>query len=428
MKVTEKKVEENKITLTIEVDAKTLQAASDELYKKFVQEVKIAGFRPGKAPKNLVEKEIGQERIEAEVIDAVVPTAYYEAIISEKLEVAGAPEVRVVKFVLSDGLTFEATVEVMPEVKLPDLSKIKVKREAAKVSKEEIEETLNDLAKQLSKHESVDRAAKTGDIVEINFEGFVDNVPFEGGKSENYPLTLGSGQFIPGFEEQLEGLKATEEKDVVVTFPKEYHSEKLAGKEAVFKVKVNQIEEVVLPKINDEFATAIGKFDTLKALKEDIEKELTRSKEYQEKKRVEDLILEEMVNKAKFIAPSSLVEQESHRLLHEAEGNLAQSGMTLEKYYEMTKQTPEQLQEQLKPEAEKRVKIGLLLTEVAKDQKFKVSDKEVSEAIEKRTEFLPEDQKKPALEYYDSHEGRHQVENMVIGQKVIDYLYENCSK
>lgn len=427
MKVTTEKVD-GKIKLTVEVEKELLEKAAENVYKKVAPSVKIAGFRPGKAPRNLIEKEIGQDRFQAEILDEVLPQTYYKAIIQEKLEVAGAPEVKVLKFVPTDGLTYEATVEVMPEIKLPDLSKIKVKNETVKVTDEEINETLKDLTKQFSKPEVVERAAKAGDRVEINFEGFLDGVAFEGGKSENYPLVLGSKQFIPGFEEQLEGMKSTEEKEIKVTFPKEYHAENLAGKEVSFKVKMNQIEEIIMPEVTDELAKMVGPFETLDALKEDIKKELQRTKETQEKKRVEDAILEEMVKGAKFDAPSSLVHQEVHRLMHEAEQNLAYSGLTLDKYLEMTKTTKEKLEEEMKPEAEKRVKVGLLLTEVAKEQKFAASDKEISEAITKKTEYLPEDQKKQAEDFYDSHDGRHQVENMIIGQKVIDYLLENCSK
>jgi trigger factor len=427
MKVT-KENQGEKIKLTVEVDAEPLKKAAEEVYKQFAESVKVPGFRPGKAPRNLVEKEIGQDRFNAEILDKVLPETYYEAIIQEKLEVVGPPEVKVVKFVPTDGLTYEAVVEIMPEVKLPNLSKIKVKRQEVKVEEKEIKETLDNLAKQLAKSQPVERAAKKGDRVEINFEGFVEGRPFEGGKSENYPLILGSGQFIPGFEEQLEGLKTNEEKDVKVTFPKDYHAEGLAGKEATFKVKVNGIEEIVTAEITDEFAKMVGPFETLEGLKEDIKKELTRTKELEERKRVEDEILEKMISEVKFNAPKALTGQEIQRLTQEAEHNLAHSGMTLEKYFEMTKTTKEQLEEQLRPEAEKRVKVGLLLTEISKEQNFSADKKEVNEAIAKRTEYLPEDQKKEAIVYYNSHEGQHQVENMIIGQKVVDYLYETCSK
>lgn len=428
MKFTTEKLSDQKVKLTIEVEKDQLAKAREEVIAKFAPTVKVAGFRPGKAPKNLIEKEIGQERIDAEVLDQVIPMSYYEAVTKEDLLVAGAPEVKVLKFVPTDGLTYEATVDLMPEVKLPDLSKIKVKRIDVKIEEKDVTEVLNDLAKQLSKPEKVERPAKKGDKVEINFEGFLAGVPFEGGKSENHPLVLGSGQFIPGFEEQLEGMKVDEEKEIKVTFPKDYHAENLAGKEVTFKVKINGIEEMIMPEITDEFAKMVGPFADLAALKGDIEKQLENTKKQQEQKRVEDEILEEMVKKVKFDAPKSLVEQEMHRLIHEAEHNLTHQGLTLEKYFELTKTTREQLEEQMKPEAEKRVKVGLLLTEVAKEQNFKVEQKEITEAIKKRTEYLPEDQKKEAENYYDSHEGKHQLENMIIGQKVMDYLFENCSK
>jgi trigger factor len=427
MKVT-KENQGNKVKLTIEVNAEILKKAAEEVYQKFAPNVKVAGFRPGKAPRNLIEKEIGQERFNAEIMDTVLPRTYYEAIISEKLDVVGAPEVKVMKFVPTDELTYEALVEVMPEISVPNLSKIKVKREPVKLDEKEVKETLENLAQQLATSQPVERPAQKGDRVEINFEGFIGGVPFEGGKSENYPLVLGGGQFIPGFEEQLEGLKVNEEKEIKVTFPKDYHAENLADKEATFKVKVNGIEEIITPEMTDELAKMVGPFESLEALKEDIKKELTRTKEMQERKRVEDQILEKIVSESKFEAPSALVAQEKERLIHEAEHNLSHSGLTLDKYFEMTKTTREQLEKEIQPEAEKRVKVGLILTEISKEQKFTAEKKEVAEAIAKRTEYMPEEQKKEAVDFYHSHEGGHQIENMIIGQKVVDYLYETCSK
>lgn len=428
MKVTKEDLKDNKIKLTIEVEAGKLALASDEAYAKLAPSVKVAGFRPGKAPKNIVEKEVGSERFEAEILDIVLPQSYYEAIMSEKLEVVGSPEVKVVKFVLSDGLTYEATVEVMPEIKLPDITKVKVTREKVKVTDKEIQEVLDDLAKQLSKTAKVERPAKLGDKVEIDFEGFIGGVPFEGGKSQNHPIVLGSGSFIPGFEEQLVGMDTAEEREITVTFPKDYHSESLKGKEAMFKVKLHHIEEIILPEMTDDFAKQVGPFTDMKALKADIEKQLVYTKELQERRRIEDEILEKLVEKVKFIAPSHLVSQEQHRMLHEAESNLAQQGIALPQYLEMIKKTKEDLEEEMKPEAEKRVKVGIVLTQIAKDGKYTASEKEIKDSIARKLELYKGPELEQAENYFKTHEAKHQVENSVIGQKVLDYLYETCSK
>lgn len=428
MSVKKEIISENKVKLTIEVGKDILLTASDEVYKKLAPSVKVSGFRPGKAPKNIVEKEIGSERFEAEILDIVLPKTYYEAVIQEKLEVVGSPEVKVVKFVPTDGLTYEAVVELMPKVKVPDLTKIKVKRQSVKVTEKDVSEVLDDLAKKLSKPEKRDRAAKQGDKVEIDFEGFVGGIPFDGGKSQNHPIVIGSGQFIPGFEDQLVGMKAEEEKEIEVTFPEDYHAENLKGKKATFKVRLNLVEEIIMPEMTDEFATQVGPFKSLDALKQDIKKQLIYTKEVEERRRVEDEILASLVEKAKFDAPEALVHQEQHRLLHEAESNLQQQGIGLEQYLTIIKKTKEEIEAEMKPEAEKRVKVGIVLTQIAKDGSYSASEKEIKEMIEKRIAIYQGEERKQAESYYNSHDGRHQVENSIVGQKVLDYLFETCSK
>ena len=419
---------EGKVKLTINVEAELLKKKADEAYKKLAKSIKIDGFRPGKAPRHLVEKEIGQDRFNAEVLDAVIPETYYQAVIQEKLNPVSPPEVKMTKFVPTDDLTYEAVVELLPEIKPPNLAEIKIKREEPRVVDKEVQDVLDDLAKQLAKHSKVSRAAKMGDRIEIDFEGFVDGLPFDGNKSKNHPLILGQGNLVPGFEDQLVGMKEKEEKEIEVTFPAEYHTGHLAGKKAKFKIKMHEVNEVILPEINDEFAAKVGPFKDLVKLKVDIKKELLNTKVVQEKNRVESEILERIVEKTDIKAPASLVSQEIHRLVHEAENNLARNGLTLEKYFEMTKKTKEELEKELEPEAEKRVKVGLVLTEVAKEIKAEVADKDVSTEVAERLANVRPEEKKQAEEYLDSHEGRHQIENALIGGKVINYLYEICSK
>lgn len=425
MNIKKEKIGE-KIKLTIEVEAEVIAKSSDEAYKKLASQVKIDGFRPGKAPRHIVEKEIGQERLEAEILDRVIPETYYNAVIEEKLNPIGPPEIKMVKFVPTDGLTYEAVVELMPEIKLPDMAKIKVKSNKPEVKPDEVEAVIEDLSKQLAKYSRVERGAIEGDQIVIDYDGFVDGLSFEGGKSEKYPFVLGQGKMIPGFEDQIVGMKEKEEKEIEVTFPKEYHANNLAGKKAKFKIKLHEVNEIKLPEINDEFATKIGPFKDMSNLKEDIVKELMNTKVIQEKNRVESEILEKISDKINIPLPEGLVHQEIHRLIHEAEHNLFQQGLTIEKYYEATKKTKDDLEKELKPEAEKRVKVGLVLSEVAKEIKTEVSDKQIHEEIHRRLERVPEDERKQAETFYDSEEGHKQIENLLIGEKVIAYLYESC--
>ncbi|MFA5197026.1 MAG: trigger factor [Patescibacteria group bacterium] len=427
MKIQKENIED-KIKLIIDVEARLIADKSEVVYGRLSKNVKVAGFRPGKAPKHLIEREIGQERLNAEILDLIIPETYYEAITKENLNPVGPPEIKLLKFVPTDGLSYEAVIEVLPEFKLPDLTAIKIKREVPKITDEEIQEVLNDLAKQLAKHSKVTRPAKLGDKIEIDFEGFVDNLPFEGNKNQKYPLILGQGQMIPGFEEQLVGMKENEDKEIEVTFPKEYHATNLASKKAKFKIKMHEINEVILPVINDAFATQVGPFKELSHLKEDIGKELLNTKVAQERNRIEGEILEKIISQTKIKVPSSLIHQETHNLLHGVEHNLEHQGLTVDRYLEMTKKTKEELEKEMLPEAEKRVKIGLILTEVAKKLKAEVTEEEIHQEAEKRLLQVNPEEKKQAESFYDSHDGHHQIENGLIGEKVISYLYETCSK
>lgn len=428
MKVTKEVISDIKVKLTIEVEAGKIALASDEVYAKLAPSIKVAGFRPGKAPKNIVEKEVGSERFEAEVLDVLLPQTYYDAVAQEDLEPVGAPEVKMIKFVPTDGLTYEAVVEIMPTIKVPELKKISVKKQKVAVKKAETQEVLADLAKQLQKFEKVERAAKKGDRVEIDFDGYLKGLPFDGGKSQNHPLVLGSGSFIPGFEEQLEGVKAGDEKEVEVTFPKDYHAENLKGEKVIFKVKVHTVEEIIFPEINDAFAKAVGTFADLATLTADIEKQLLFTKETEERHRLEDEILKAIADKSKFTVPESLVHQEQHRLLQDAENNLARQGMQMDQYLEMIKKTREDIEAEMKPEAEKRVKIGMILSQMAKDGNYEASETEIKEAIRDRLKNVPPTQAEEAKKYYESHDGMHAIANAIVGTKVLDYLVETCSK
>jgi len=428
MKITREDLKDNKIKLTIEVEAARLALAIDEVYAKLAPTVKISGFRPGKAPKNIVEKEVGSERFQSEVLDIILPQTYYDAIVKENLEPVGAPEVKMISYVPSDGIKYEAVLETMPKVTVPDITKISVKKDKIEVGEKEILEVLVDLSRQLAKTVEVKRPAKAGDKLEIDFEGFIDNIAFDGGNGVMQPLVLGSGAFIPGFEEQLEGTKAKDEKEVVVTFPKEYHADNLKGKVATFKVKVNKVEEIIMPELTDAFAKEVGPFTDLATLKADIKKQLIFTKETQGRRKTEDEILAKIADKASFTVPETLIDQEQHRMFHDAESGLAQQGMTLEGYLSANNKTKEELEKEMRPEAEKRVKIGMILSQLSKDKGYKAGEIEIAKYLEDRIASTPEEQRDEAKKYYESHDGRHQLENAIIGNKVLEYIYETCTK
>mgnify|MGYP001016239347 CR=1 FL=1 len=322
MKIEKEQPKPGLIKLVIEVDPADLKRAVDHVYQALAKSTKIAGFRPGKAPKELLERTIGQAKIEAEVLEKIIPESYYQAIVSEKINTVGPPKVKVIKISLPSSLVYEAEAEVFPEVKLPKIDTIKVKRQEVKVTDEEVEGVLKDIRKNLAKFESVDRPAKKGDRIEVDFEGFVDNLPFDGNKSQNHPIILGEGKMVPGFEEGLVGLRKDEEKEIPVEFPADYHAKHLAGKKAIFKTKMKEVAEIIQPPIDDAFAEKVGGLKTLNELKVKIKEELLNTKVVQERERLESQIIDQLITKTTMTVPETLVSEEEHSLFHQAEEGL----------------------------------------------------------------------------------------------------------
>lgn len=424
MEIKREDLKGSQVKLTIDVPAGQLHLYSDEVYKRLAKGVKISGFRPGMAPRHLVEQEVGSDVFNKEILELAIQRSFYEAVIKEKLTTVSPPEVKVVKFVPTDGLTYEATVTILPEVKLPDFKKIKIKKKKIKVDDGEVDKVIENLRNQYAVHNEVKRAAKKGDKVEIDFTGTIKNVPFDGGTSKNHPLVLGSKSMVPGFEEGIEGMKAGEEKDIKVTFPKEYHAKELAGKEVNFKIKLNKLEEVILPEVDDELAKKTGPFKTLKDLRDNIRKELEKNADMQEKRNLE----EELLNKAIEIssisieAPKGLVGGEVKRMVEEAKHNLSHSGIELDKYLEHMKKTMEEFEKEMEGEAEKRVRIGLLFSEVVKNQKLEVSEKEINEEIDRVIlQTIPEKQEE-AKEHFSKEEGKRGMENNVLSKKAMEWM------
>jgi trigger factor len=426
-KITEKTSSE--VRLEIDVDKVKLKKATDLVVGELGKSVKIDGFRPGKAPLYLIEKEVGKDQFWAEVIDKVVPEAFYEAVISEKINAIAQPQIKIMQFVPGEKLVFEAQVAIMPEMKNLEYKGHGIKEKHEPVSDKEKKDALEGLLKRYTEEKEVDRAAKIGDKVEIDFDGTMKGLPFDGGKSENHPVILGSNMLIPGFEDKVVGHKAGDEFEFEIIFPKDYHAGNLAGQKTNFKVKLNKVYEMVVPKATDEWAQKLG-MKTLKDLEEELGKQLEFEKGMADKRKTEEEILGKIITAGKIEAPQTLVTEETHRMVHEAEHNLASSGLTVEKFLEMSKKTLPDLELEMKPEAERRVKTGMLLGEVARLENISSSEKEVDEEIDRLVGMSgPDVSKEDVRASYDTPDRRREIGNTIIIRKVMEKLWEyNVSK
>lgn len=421
-KILEEKAGE--VTLEIEVPKESLKKATDLVMEELGKQVKISGFRPGKAPQFMIEKEVGSDRFWAEVMDKAIPEAFFEAIIEAKITALTAPQIKVKEFVANEKLVFEATVAVLPELKDLKYKNFKIKPKTEKVTDVDQKKAFEELLKKYSEEVKVDRAAKMGDKVEIDFEGSIKGLPFDGGTSKNHPVILGSGMLIPGFEEKVVGHKAGDEFDFDITFPKDYHAANLAGQKTNFKVKLNNVYEIVPAKPDDKFAEKFG-LKNLSELKAELEKQLQFEKDLALKRQTEEEILAEIIKKNKIEAPGTLLTEEIHRMVHEAEHNLSHSGLSMEQFLEMSKKTLAELEEEMKPEAERRVKIGIALGEVARQEKIQIADADIDAEIDKLVAMSgPEAPKDDIKAAYEAPERRREIGNSIIIRKSMEVLWQ----
>ncbi|CAF1733664.1 Trigger factor [Bacillus subtilis] len=423
MSVKWEKQEGNEGVLTVEVDAETFKTALDDAFKKVVKQVSIPGFRKGKIPRGLFEQRFGVEALYQDALDILLPVEYPKAVEEAGIEPVDRPEIDVEKIEKGESLIFTAKVTVKPEVKLGEYKGLGIEKDNTAVTDEDVQNELKALqerqAELVVKEEG---AVEEGNTVVLDFEGFVDGEAFEGGKAENYSLEVGSGSFIPGFEDQLVGLEAGAEKDVEVTFPEEYHAEDLAGKPAVFKVKIHEIKAKELPELDDEFAKDIDEeVETLAELTEKTKKRLEEAKENEaDAKLREELVLKASEN-AEIDVPQAMVDTELDRMLKEFEQRLQMQGMNLELYTQFSGQDEAALKEQMKEDAEKRVKSNLTLEAIAKAENLEVSDEEVDAELTKMAEAynMPVENIKQAIGSTDAMKEDLKV------RKAIDFLVEN---
>ncbi|QII50102.1 trigger factor [Bacillus paralicheniformis] len=423
MSVKWEKQEGNEGVLTVEVDADTFNKALDDAFKKVVKQVSIPGFRKGKVPRGLFEQRFGVEALYQDALDILLPVEYPKAVEEAGIEPVDRPEIDVEKIEKGENLIFTAKVTVKPEVKLGEYKGLGIEKDDTAVTDEDVQNELKSLQeRQAELVVKEDGKVEEGDTVVLDFEGFVDGEAFEGGKAENYSLEVGSGSFIPGFEDQLVGLEAGAEKDVEVTFPEEYHAEELAGKPAVFKVKIHEIKAKELPELNDEFAKDVDEeVETLAELTEKTKKRLEEAKENEaDAKLREDLVVKAAEN-AEADIPQAMIDTELDRMMKEFEQRLQMQGMNLELYFQFSGQDENALKEQMKEDAEKRVKSNLTLEAIAKAENLQVTDEEVEEELSKMAEAynMPVENIKQAI---GSTEGMK--EDLKV-RKAIDFLVEN---
>ena len=377
------KTEKNVYTIEFSVEKATFDKAVNNAYRKQVGKINVPGFRKGKAPRSVIEKMYGKGFFYEDAINEVLPDAFDAALEESKLKMVGQPEFDVVS-IDENGVVLSAKFAVKPTAKIEGYFGIEAEKKVEEVTDEEIEREINMIRERNSREiEVTDGEAVMGDVCTIDYEGFVDGVAFEGGKGSDYPLKLGSGNFIPGFEEQVAGHKLEEEFDVNVTFPEEYHAKELAGKAAVFKTVIHNIKHIELPELDDDFAKDVSEFDTMDEYRADVKAKIAKRHEDEADRKFEDAILDALIEKLVADIPEQMYVAETENFVRDYDNRLRMQGLDLKTYFQYTGMTLDTLREQLRPQAEKQVKLRLALETIAKKEKIKVSKADIEEEIKR---------------------------------------------
>ncbi|MEG6523158.1 trigger factor [Desulfotomaculum sp. 1211_IL3151] len=426
MKATAERIDKNTVLLEVEVEQEKVEQALDKAYRKVVKQVNIPGFRKGKAPRAMVERYVGSETLFGEAAEMIIPEAYMEALEETATEPIDQPQIDIVQGEAGKILIFKATVEVKPEVTLGEYKGLEVTQPAAEVTDQDIEKELERLQNRHAKLITVEEGeVQNEDVTLIDFTGYVDGEAFEGGHAENYSLTIGSNSFIPGFEEQLVGVKLGEEKDINVTFPEEYHAENLAGKPATFKVKINEIKRKELAPLDDEFAKDVSEFDTLDELKSDILNRLKENAAKVAKSSMENGAVEAAVAKAEVEIPAVMVDQKVEEMINSMSQRLAQQGINLDQYFQYTNTSINDMRDRMRPDAERTVKSELVLDAIAKSENITASEEELNEEIQKIAEYVKQDAEIVRKTLELQGELRH-INLDIARRKVVNFLAENA--
>ena len=381
------KMEKNMAKLTIEVSAEDVEKAMQSAYQKAKGRISIPGFRKGKAPRKMIEQMYGKGVFLEDAVNALIPEHYSKALGECELEIVSQPKIDLVQTEPGKALIFTAEVAVKPEVTLGEYKGVEVPKSEIEVTDEEVEAEVKKVQEKNSRTINVeDRAAQLNDIVTIDFEGSVDGVPFDGGQATEYPLTLGSNTFIPGFEDQLVGAKVGDDVDVKVTFPEEYQAKELAGKEAIFKCAVKKIEAKELPELDDDFAKDVSEFDTLAEYKEHVKTNLVEKKENEAKHAKEDAAVDKIIENAQMDIPEAMLETQCRQMLDDFSRRMQSQGLSMDQYFQFTGMTAEKMMEDMKPQALKRIQTRLVLEKVAEVENIQPTEEEVNEEISKMAE------------------------------------------
>ena len=418
-------LEKNMAKLTIEVPASEFEKALQSAYNKQKKSISVPGFRKGKVPRQMVEKMYGPEIFYEDAANELIPTAYEEELKNCDLEIVSRPTVDIVQIKKGENFIFTAEVAVKPEVTLGEYKGMEVDKTSTRVTQKEVEAKIKEEAEKNARTVTVEgRPVQDGDEVILDFEGFVDGEAFEGGKGENYPLTIGSGSFIPGFEEQLVGAEAEKEVEVKVTFPEEYHAEELKGKDAVFKCTVHEIKEKQIPEIDDEFAAEVSEFGTLDEYKDDVKAKIKEQKENEGKQKKEDQAVEKAVANATMEIPEAMIDEQVRQMVNEFAQNMQYQGISFEQYCQITGMTLEKIQEETRPQAVKRIETRLVLEAIAKAENIEVTEERLDEEIKKMAESYNMEADK-LKELMGEEEKKQMMEDIAV-QDAVTFLVENA--
>ena len=420
----EKTKNANEVKLEITVEAEKFDEAIKKVYFKSAKYFNIPGFRKGKAPMQIVEKYYGKEIFYEDAFNEVAQDALEEAVEENKLEIVSRPDIEVTQIEKGKDLIFEAIMQTKPEVKLGKYKGIEIKKIEYNVTDEDIEHELGHMQEHNSRLISIeDRPVESGDIATIDFEGFADGKAFEGGKAEGHELEIGSNSFIPGFEDQVIGMKIDEEKDIQVKFPEEYFSKDLAGKDATFKVKVHEIKKKELPELDDEFAKDVSEFDTLKELKESIKEKQQKQNDEKAKYETQEAVIKAVCEDIQVEIPSGMVESEIDNMLKDIEQRLSYQGLKLEQYLQMMGKTEEEMKKEYEPQAIDAIKSRLALEAVIKAEKIEATDEEIDEKLK---EMAKNYGKENDEEFLKNENVRNYLKQGLASEKAIDFLVENA--
>ena len=423
------KLEKNMAKLTIEVSAEELEKAIETAYQKNKNKISVPGFRKGKVPRKMIENMYGKEIFYEDAANELIPDAYEKALEECEEEIVSSPKIEVVTIEAGKPFVFTAEVALKPEVKLGKYKGVKVDKIDVEVTDAEVDAELEKEREANARTITVDnRPVKDGDDTVIDFEGFVDGVAFEGGKGENYPLTIGSGAFIPGFEEKLIGAEIGKEVDVDVTFPEEYHAEELKGKAAVFKCTVKEIKEKELPALDDEFAAEVSEFDTLAEYKEDVKKKLAEKKEKDAKNAKEDAVIEAIIADSEMDIPEAMIETQQRQMMDDFAQRITMQGLSMEQYMQFTGMTPQMMLEQVKPQAIKRIQSRLVLEAVVAAEGIVATEEDYDNEAVKMAEMYQMEVSKVKEMLDENASAKEQLMKDLAITKAVEFVVENAKE